>query len=86
MDEEESEDELIRAETSETPLQHSLRQAADLNSSNAPALSAEAPLAGDDPSASAAAVASAARVSDAIPSEISDFRSCASAVSMATHG
>ena len=86
MDEEESDDELIRADASETPLQLSRRQAADLEASNAPAFQAEAPPASDAPVASPAAVASAARVQAALPSDISDFQSCASAVSMAHQG
>ena len=94
MDEEESDDELIRGDASETPLQLSRRQAADLEAaaailrqaSDAPASQAEAPPASDAPVASPAAVASAARVHAAIPSDISDFQSCASAVSMAHQG
>ena len=86
MDEEDSGDELIRAEASETPLQLSRRQAADLAASNASAFETEAPPASDAPVASTAAVASAARVHAAIPADISDFQSCASAVSMAPKG
>ena len=86
MEEEESEDELIRADTSGAPLGHSLRQASDLAAAEAPIAAAEAPLAGDAPAASDAAIASASRVQSAIPSEISDFKSCVSAVSMPAQG
>ena len=86
MEEEQSEDELIRADTSGAPLGHSLRQASDLAAAEAPIAAAEAPLAGDAPAASDAAIASASRVQSAIPSEISDFKSCASAVSMPAQG
>ena len=86
MEEEDSEVEVLRRETSGAGFEHSLLQASDLAAAEAPLAAAEAPLAKDVPAASEAAIASASRVQSAIPSEISDFKSCASAVSMPTQG
>ena len=61
-------------------------QASDLAAAEAPLAAAEAPLAKDATAASEAALASASRVKIAILSEVSDFKSCASMVSMPTQG
>ena len=82
MDEEGSDDEIVRANAS--ILEDSRQQADDLDASSAPAAT-EAPPA-DDAVASASSLASTARVRGAIPSEISDVRSCASVVSMPPRG
>ena len=80
VDEEDSDDDNVR--TSNDHLSESMQQASACLT-GAPAATEAAPA--DDAVASAAAIASASRVSNALPAEISDFQSCASSVNM-PHG